>query len=47
MSSPATAPPGTQDHFGVLCEVEDRVLRLSSAIVQHANRVRAALDLAG
>jgi len=41
MSSPANTPPGTQDDFGVLCEVESRVLWLSSAITHHANRVRA------
>lgn len=40
MSSPVTAPPDTQDDFGVLREVESRVLRLSSAITHHANRVR-------
>ncbi|MGW0647762.1 hypothetical protein ACWD4T_02980 [Streptomyces umbrinus] len=41
MSSPANAPPGSQDDFGVLCEVESGVLWLSSAITHHANRVRA------
>ncbi|GAA3999681.1 transketolase-like TK C-terminal-containing protein [Streptomyces plumbiresistens] len=41
MSSPVTTPPDTQDDFGVLREVESRVLWLSSAIIHHANRVRA------
>ncbi|WP_405563234.1 hypothetical protein [Streptomyces phaeochromogenes] len=41
MSSPVTTPPDTQDDFGVLREVESRVLWLSSAITHHANRVRA------
>ncbi|WUG76163.1 pyruvate dehydrogenase [Streptomyces sp. NBC_00457] len=41
MSSPVTTPPDTQDDFGVLHEVESRVLWLSSAITHHANRVRA------
>ncbi|WP_406432318.1 pyruvate dehydrogenase [Streptomyces sp. NBC_00631] len=41
MSSPALAPYTTQDGFGVLREVESRVLWLSTAIIHHANRVRA------
>ncbi|MEV7734624.1 pyruvate dehydrogenase [Streptomyces sp. NPDC088921] len=41
MSSPVTTPLGAQDDFGVLREVESRVLWLSSAITHHANRVRA------
>ncbi|MEV0641409.1 pyruvate dehydrogenase [Streptomyces sp. NPDC050619] len=41
MSSPVTTPSDTQDDFGVLREVESRVLWLSSAIIHHANRVRA------
>ncbi|MGP4043717.1 transketolase-like TK C-terminal-containing protein [Streptomyces sp. 2A115] len=41
MSSPVTTPPDTQDDFVVLREVESRVLWLSSAIIHHANRVRA------
>lgn len=41
MSSPVTMPPVTRDGFGVLREVENRVLWLSSAIIHHANRVRA------
>ncbi|WP_406491258.1 pyruvate dehydrogenase [Streptomyces sp. NBC_01604] len=41
MSSPVTTPPDTRDDFGVLREVESRVLWLSSAIIHHANRVRA------
>ncbi|MBW8818852.1 MAG: hypothetical protein JF598_11625, partial [Streptomyces sp.] len=39
MSSPVTTPLGAQDDFGVLREVEGRVLWLSSAITHHANRV--------
>jgi pyruvate dehydrogenase E1 component len=41
MSSPVTTPLGAQGDFGVLREVEGRVLWLSSAITHHANRVRA------
>ncbi|MBV1942554.1 hypothetical protein KUF83_39375 [Streptomyces sp. BV286] len=44
MSSPVTKPPGNRDEFGVLCEVESRVLWLSSAITRHANRVCANLS---
>jgi len=40
MSSQVTTPRAIREDFGVLREVESRVLWLSSAIIHHANRVR-------
>src|ERR1700730_6266436 len=40
MSSPAISPRTADAEFEALCEVESRVLWLSTAIVHHANRVR-------
>jgi pyruvate dehydrogenase E1 component len=40
MSTPAMSRPQTSDEYNVLREVADRVLWLSTAIIDHANRVR-------